>query len=145
MYTGTCASPKGTFRCSHFSKGDVQDVLGIESSLRGMWWYPAQRLRIEKYWALLSLKKMSLTFGMCQTNFWYDFVQGSVADDKVSSTVTLRYDNDQSWPAEMATVYDFCIWKLVDLVLYTVIVFHGNRVWPVWDTLRGTCVNLYFS
>ena len=31
-YASACAKPKGTFRYSYFPKGDVKDVLGIESS-----------------------------------------------------------------------------------------------------------------
>ena len=49
-------------------------------------------------------------------DFWHglgkllsDFVQGSLVDDKAFSTITLRYNDDQSWSVRMATNYDFGI------------------------------------
>ena len=37
-YAGAWASPNGTFTYSYFPKGELNAILGIEDSSRGMWW-----------------------------------------------------------------------------------------------------------
>ena len=54
---------------THLPKGDVKAVLGIEASLRGMWWYPAHRSKVEKYFVPFNCENISSTLGMGQTNF----------------------------------------------------------------------------
>ena len=68
-YAGACVSPKGTLMYSCFSNGEVNAVLGIEDSSKGIWWYPAHRSSVENYFALFNWKKISSTFGMGQINF----------------------------------------------------------------------------
>ena len=48
-YASVCVNPKGTFRYSYFPNGDVKAVLGIESSSRGMWWYPSWRSSVQNF------------------------------------------------------------------------------------------------
>ena len=67
-YAGAFANLKETFRYSYFPKGNGMVVLGIEVSLRGTWWYPAQRSKVKNYCMPLNFKKMSLTLGMSQTS-----------------------------------------------------------------------------
>ena len=107
--SGALASPKGIFGYSYFLKGDVKAVLGIESSLRDMWWYPAQRSRVDKYLTLLNLEKNVFYFGHGPDNLLGDLVQDSVVDDKAFSTANFRYNDDQSWQAGMTTTHDFCV------------------------------------
>ena len=73
---------------------------------------------MKKYGALLNLEKVS--------DFWHgpgellgDFVQGLVVDDEAFSIVSFRYDDDQSRPAGMTTVYDLHP-GLVDFILLPV-------------------------
>ena len=142
-YAGSYASLKGNFSYSYFLKGDVKAFLGTELSLRGMWWYPAQRLRVKTYWAPLSLEKIS--------DFWHgpdklldDFVQGSVVDDGAFSTITLGTMVIGAGQLEWLLYMTFASKSLL-ISFFTQSVLHGNRVMPLWDRLRGTCVNLHFS
>ena len=68
-YAGTFVSPKGTLMYSYFPNGEVIAVLGIEDSSKGLWWYPAHRSNVEKYFALFNWEKISPTLGMGQMNF----------------------------------------------------------------------------
>ena len=68
-YTGACASPNGTLTYSKFPNGKVKVVLGMDSSSKRMWWYPALRSNVEKYFAPFSWEKMSSTLGTGQMNF----------------------------------------------------------------------------
>ena len=68
-YAGACASPKGTLMYSYFPKGEVNAVLGIGDSSKGIWYYPAHSSSIEKYFALFNWEKISSTFGMGQIYF----------------------------------------------------------------------------
>ena len=67
-YAGACMSPKGTFMYAYFPKGKVNAFLGIDDSSNGMWWYPAHRSNVEKYFAPFSWEKISSTFGIGQIN-----------------------------------------------------------------------------
>ena len=40
-YAGACASLKGTLTYSYLPNSDVNNVLGIESVVSLIWWYPA--------------------------------------------------------------------------------------------------------
>ena len=64
-----CVSPKGTLTYSYLPNGDVNAVLVIESVVSPMWWYPALKSKMEKYFALLSCEKISSTLGIGHTNF----------------------------------------------------------------------------
>ena len=68
-YAGACASPKGNLMYLYFPNGEVNAVLGIEDSSKGIWWYPAHRSNVKKYFAPFNLEKISSTFGMGQINF----------------------------------------------------------------------------
>ena len=68
-YAGACASPKGTLTYSYLPNGDVNAVFGIESAVSPIWWYPALKSKVEKYFALLSYEKMSSTLGIGHMNF----------------------------------------------------------------------------
>ena len=68
-YAGACMSPKGTLMYSYFPNGEVNAVLGIEDSSKGIQWYHAHRSNIEKYFAPFNWEKISYTFGMGQINF----------------------------------------------------------------------------
>ena len=68
-YAGACASPKGTLMYLYFPNGEVNAVLGIEDLSKGIWWYPAHRSNIEKYFPPFNEEKISSTFGMGQINF----------------------------------------------------------------------------
>ena len=68
-FAGACASPKGTLIYLYFPNGEVNAVLGIEDSSRGIWWYPAHRSNVEKFTVPFNSKKNSSTLGMGQTNF----------------------------------------------------------------------------
>ena len=46
----------------------VNAVLGIEDSPKRIWWYPAHRSNIEKYFAPFNEEKISFTFDMGQRN-----------------------------------------------------------------------------
>ena len=47
-YAGACASPKDTLIYLYFANGEVNAVLSIEDSSKGLWWYPACRSSVEK-------------------------------------------------------------------------------------------------
>ena len=68
-YAGACVSPNGALIYLHFPNGEVNAVLGMDSSSKGMWWYPALRSNVEKYFAPFSWEKMSSTLGIGQINF----------------------------------------------------------------------------
>ena len=68
-YAGACTSPKGTLMYSYFPNGEVNAVIGIEYSSRGIWWYPAHWSNVEEYFAPFNWEKISSTFGMGQINF----------------------------------------------------------------------------
>ena len=68
-YAGACANPKATLMYSYFPNGDVNAVLGTESSANQIWWYLAHKSNVEKYLAPFSCEKMSSTFGIGHTNF----------------------------------------------------------------------------
>ena len=68
-YAGVCASPKGTLTYSYLPNGDVNAVFGIESAISLIWWYPALKSKVGKYFAPLSCEKMSSTLGIGHTNF----------------------------------------------------------------------------
>ena len=53
-YAGAWVSPKGTLMYSYFPNGEVKAVFGMDASSKGMWWYPAQRSNVEKYFAPFS-------------------------------------------------------------------------------------------
>ena len=61
-YAGACMSPKGTLMYSYFPNGEVNAVLGIEDSSKGIWWYPAHRSNVEKYFAPFNWGKISLAW-----------------------------------------------------------------------------------
>ena len=42
---------------SYLPNGDVNAVLGIESVVSPMWWYPALKSKVEKYFAPLRCEK----------------------------------------------------------------------------------------
>ena len=67
---GACVSPKGTCMHSYFLNGEMNAVLGIDDSSNGMWWYPAHRSNVEKYFAPFNWEKISSTFGIHQINFF---------------------------------------------------------------------------
>ena len=68
-YAGACVSPKGTLMYLCFTNGEVNAVLGIEDSSKGIWWYPAHRSNVKKYFAPFNWEKISSTFCMGQINF----------------------------------------------------------------------------
>ena len=68
-YAGVCMSPKGTLMYLYFPNGEVNAVLGIEDSSKRIWWYPAHRPNVEKYFAPFNWEKISSTFAMGQINF----------------------------------------------------------------------------
>ena len=51
-YAGACASPKDTLIYLYFPNGKVKSVFGMDASSKGIWWYPAQRSSVEKYFVL---------------------------------------------------------------------------------------------
>ena len=53
-YAGACASPKCTLIYPYFPHGEVKAVLGMDTSSKGICWYPAQRSNVEKYFAPFS-------------------------------------------------------------------------------------------
>ena len=53
-YAGACVSPKGTLIYLYFPNVEVNAVLGMDASSKRIWWYPAQRSNVEKYFALLN-------------------------------------------------------------------------------------------
>ena len=63
-YAHACASPKGTLIYSYFPNDEVNAVLGIEDLSKGIWWYPAHRFNIEKYFVPFNWEKLSPTFVM---------------------------------------------------------------------------------
>ena len=68
-YAAACVSPNGTLIYLYFPNSDVNTVLGIEDSSKGIWWYPTCRCNIEKYFVPFNLEKISSTYGMGQMNF----------------------------------------------------------------------------
>ena len=54
---------------AYLPNGDVNAVLGIESVVSPMWWYPALKSKVEKYLTPLSCEKISFTLGIGHTNF----------------------------------------------------------------------------
>ena len=60
-YAGACMSPKGTLMYSYFPNGEVNAVLDIEDSSKGIWQYPACRSNVEKYFAPFKWEKISST------------------------------------------------------------------------------------
>ena len=67
-YAGACVRLKGTLTYLYLPKGELNTVLSMEDSSKGMWWYPAHRSSVEKYFALSNLEKMSSTLGIGQVN-----------------------------------------------------------------------------
>ena len=63
-YAGACASPNCTLTYSKFPNGEVKAVLGMASSSKRMWWYPALRSNVEKYFVQFSWEKISSTLGI---------------------------------------------------------------------------------
>ena len=72
-YAGVCASPKGTLIYLYFPNGEVKVVFGMDVSAKGMWWYPAWRSNMEKYFVQYKWEQMSSTLGMDQMNFLVTF------------------------------------------------------------------------
>ena len=68
-YAGAFDSLNGTLTYSNFPNSEVNVVLGMDSSSKGMWWYPALRSNVEKYFALFNWEKMSSILGIDQMNF----------------------------------------------------------------------------
>ena len=62
-------SAKSTFLYLYFPNGEVNAVLGIDVLSNGIWWYPAHRPNVEKYFAIFNWEKISSTFGTGQINF----------------------------------------------------------------------------
>ena len=54
-YAGACANPKENFRYSYFPNGDVKAFLGIESSSRGMLWYPNMEIECQEVLSTIQL------------------------------------------------------------------------------------------
>ena len=54
---------------SYFPNGKVNAVYGIDDSSNGIWWYPAHRSNVERYFASFSWEKISSTFVMGHINF----------------------------------------------------------------------------
>ena len=69
-YAGAHVSPKGTLMYLYFPNGEVKAVLRMDASCKGIWWYPAERSNVEKYFTPFSWEKISPTLGMCQMNFF---------------------------------------------------------------------------
>ena len=63
-YAGACASSKGTLKYSYFLNGELNAVLGIEDLSRGVWWKPAHKSKVEKYFAPFNFEKISSTLCM---------------------------------------------------------------------------------
>ena len=59
-YAGACVSPKGTLMYLYIPTGEVKAVLGMDTSSKGIWWYPAQRSNVEKYLHHLAERKYPL-------------------------------------------------------------------------------------
>ena len=53
-YVGVCRSQKGTLMYLYFPNGEVNAVWGIEDSSKGIWWYPAHRSNVGKYFDLFN-------------------------------------------------------------------------------------------
>ena len=68
-YAGSCAIPNGTLTYSNFPNGEVKAVLGMDSSSKGMWWYPTLRSNVEKDFAPFNYENMFLTIEIGQMNF----------------------------------------------------------------------------
>ena len=66
-------SPKGTLMHLYLLNGEVNAVLGMEDSSKGIWWYPAHRANNEKYFAPFNLEKISSISGIGQVNFLVTF------------------------------------------------------------------------
>ena len=54
---------------SYFPNGEVNAVLGIDDLFNGIWWYPAHRSNVEKYFGPFNWEKISSAFGIGQINF----------------------------------------------------------------------------
>ena len=70
-YAGACGSPKGTLIYSFVPNGEVNAVLGIEDSSKGIWWHPAHRSNVEKYFTPFNWEKI----------FSCDVIECMVAND----------------------------------------------------------------
>ena len=68
-HAGACMSPKGTLMYMYSPNGEVNAVLGIEDSYKGIWQHPVHRSNVEKYFAPFNREKISSTLGMGKINF----------------------------------------------------------------------------
>ena len=68
-YAATCANVKGPLTYSYCLRGELNAVFCIEDLSKRIWWCLALKSRIEKYFALFRLEKISSTFGTVQVNF----------------------------------------------------------------------------
>ena len=85
-----CTSAKGTLMYLYFPNGEVNAVLGIEDSSKGIWWYPTHRSNIEKFFAPFSWEKMSSTFGMGQIIFHVTLLSAHQSMTRLFPPLSLR-------------------------------------------------------
>ena len=79
-YAGACPSPKGTFIYSYFQNNEVYAVLGIDDSSSRIWWYPACRSNVEKYFVPFNWEKI-LYFWHGPDKFPCDLIECMVISD----------------------------------------------------------------
>ena len=60
-YAGACVSQKGTLTYSYLPNGELNTILGMEDLSKGIWWQPAHKSKVEKYFAPFNLIKISST------------------------------------------------------------------------------------
>ena len=65
-YAGACASPKGPLIYSYFPNGEVNTVLGIEDSSKGIWWYPAHSPMLKNILCHITGRKYPLTLAQAK-------------------------------------------------------------------------------
>ena len=53
-YAGAHVNPKGTLMYLYFPNSELNAVLGMDASSKGVWWYPAQGSDVEKYFTPFS-------------------------------------------------------------------------------------------
>ena len=66
---------------SYLPNSEENAVLGIDDSSNGIWWYPACKSNVEKYFAPFNQEKNILYFWHVPDKFLYDLIECMVVNN----------------------------------------------------------------
>ena len=137
-YTGACTSPKGTLMYLYFPNGEVNAVLGIGDSSKGIWWYPTHRSSFEKSFAPFNWEKIFSTFGMNQINFCVTLLSAQQLMIRCFPLLplgtTMMGADQLDWLPHIT--FTISIYFILD----PFVVFHCYWVWLSWYWFRSSCI-----